>query len=654
MNLIDIFEKSRELYGEQTAIKGDGFSYTYEVFGQLVNRFAGSLFSKGLSLNNPVVGICMERSPELLIGIFGILRCGAAYLPIDPKNPPKRNASILNEASVEWVATTPDLVEAVTGLGFKPIVPETFIKEEEPLSFPTVDENDTAYILFTSGSTGDPKGVMIRHHSVVNLLKSIQELYPLVKGDVVLLKSPYTFDGSIWEIFGWMIMGGCLYILAPGEEKDPQQLTRIILNERIAFCFFVPSMLSVFVDYFRLHKSSNQPPALKWVSVGGEVLSLDLVNRFYSAFSFDQVKLINVYGPTETTVYATTHVCSPDPYERKVPLGKPLLNVTIHILDKQRKPVAALENGEICIGGEGVGIGYLHQPELTLQRFISSPFDTPGYLYCTGDIGRINESGLLEFLGREDFQVKLRGLRIELGEIEYALNRLEEVKESIVLMRKDHQGDDCLVAYIQPTNFLSFSAPYHLAEEGFTSLILPPLRQWLPSHMIPSFFIICQTLPLTLHEKIDRNALPPLTTFLQKDLHRPFTTTAEVGDLVMELWKRVLGLHSFGRSDDFFELGGHSIKAIQLITMVMKEFQVEIPLKDFYNGITVEKMAEGIEQNLYPATIKKTSSVQLQSLSEFMPLVPTQREMWILHNFDSTGLIHNIQVEFTLLGFPDI
>lgn len=338
MTLINTLKNASRDFPHEIAIKGTDFAFTYNSFDIVTHNFACKLLSHGVQPND-TIGICLERSPEMLVGIFGILKAAAAYLPVDASHPPKRIQSVLNDAVVKWVVTTPDLSGFVSSLGFIPIIPDCEpITTKQPGTLPQIEDETTAYILFTSGSTGKPKGVEIPHRAVTNLITYMQQEYPIGKGDVVLLKSPYTFDGSIWELFGWMEMGGTLFISPPGQEKDPAKLSEIIQSEHVSFLFFVPSMLRAFVSYCLLQ--NRHLPSLKWVSVGGEVLPVQLVEAFYQFFDYEKVKLINVYGPTETTVYATTFCCNPpESNEQKIPIGYPVTNDIIYILNENLTPV---------------------------------------------------------------------------------------------------------------------------------------------------------------------------------------------------------------------------------------------------------------------------------------------------------------------------
>jgi|GEM_PF-1028281 len=653
--ITSLLQSATALYPDDVAVKGTGFSYTYQQFYAAVIRFSVQLEQAGVKRGEPV-GICLDRSAEMVVGIFGILQQGAVYVPADPSHPIERVRSVFQDASVRFVVTTNEYAGFVKELGFVPLIPDIDTVSPVESAGLRVEPEDNAYILFTSGSTGKPKGVMIAHHSVVNLVTYIQNRYPLAKGDVVLLKSPYTFDGSIWELFGWLLMGGTLCVANPGDEKDPAALVRLIEKEAVSFLFFVPSMLSSFLDYYETVAYRQQLPSLRWVSVGGEVLPVALVERFYSLFDGDRVKLINVYGPTETTVYATTYLCDPHRQYTKIPIGEAVDNDFVYILNENLQPVAPGEEGEICIGGAGVGTGYLNRPELTAEKFVPDTVSGRGMMYRTGDIGREPEKGLFDFIGRRDFQVKLRGLRIEIGEIEYALLQNTSVKECTVLFSKDRHGDDCLVAYLVPYKFPDVTSPdlFVLPDEAFISEISSGLSRYLPAYMIPAEWVLCRIFPLTDNGKVDRKALPNMVDLAQDQVDKQFSPQTDAEEKIYEIWKSVLGRNAIRDDEDFFAAGGHSLKAVQVITAVIRQLGCEIPLKEFYGGVTLPAMCRWVEEALPHALPVAGISILTDDERREYPVTPAQNELWVLHSMDSTGLAHNIQIEFAIKGDIDL
>ncbi len=656
MTLTQVFEDAVKKYPSHLAIKGEGFSYTYTAFEKATRQFAGQLIAEGI-LPGENVGICLDRSAEMLVGIFGILRAGVAYLPIDASHPRQRVLTILADADVKNMVTTQNLAGYVLSLGCRPIVPFSEAYNKQSLvQLPAVSPTDTAYTLFTSGSTGVPKGVVIAHRSVVNLVQYIQNEYPIGEGDVVLLKSPYTFDSSVWELFGWMLMGGTLYVAPQGDEKDPKRLWQIIDNEKVAILFFVPSMLKALLDYYPFYAKNTADFALKWVSAGGEVVPVSLVKKFYEIFDFEKVKLANVYGPTETTVYATTFLCRPEAGYAKVPIGYPVTNDYILILGENGRMVDDGQEGEIYIGGAGVAKGYLNNKILTREKFVPDIFTHTGMLYRTGDIGRKSPEGYFEFVGRKDNQIKLRGLRIELGEIEFAFQQVTEIDDSLVVISKDFNQNDCIVGYIRLAgpHTVAEGLHYQLTDELLAYAIKTKISEWLPDYMVPSFFVTCNNFPRNAHDKTDRSALPPLTDFLAKEETLIYVPTTVTGQKITELWKQALGLSAIGPHDDFFSLGGHSLKAVHLISLIIRDFHVEVPLGDFFAGITLEKMIQSIENRNYPVAEIVRPEKKENNAHHGLPLTPAQIELWVFNNLDPTGLSHNIQIEFLITGQPDI
>ncbi|MDD2797283.1 MAG: amino acid adenylation domain-containing protein [Bacteroidales bacterium] len=653
-NLIDQFDQAKDQFSDNIAIKGAGFQFSYNEFYNASCHFSTQLEIIGVRSGVPI-GMCLDRSAEMLVGIFGILRLGSPYLPVEPSYPRERTVSIFKDANVRYVVTQSKNKDFIESLGLIPIVPE--IKTEIPIKtvFAKINPTDNAYILFTSGSTGQPKGVMVGHSSVVNLIQSKQQNQPLEKGNVVLLKSPYTFDSSVWELFGWMIMGGTLYVSEPGDEKDPARLAQIIEEQGVNFMFFVPSMLGAFLDYISANRNSKPLQSLKWVSVGGEVLTISLVKQFYEELDGSRVKLINEYGPTETTVYATSFVCDPLESYTKIPIGESLVNNSIYILNEKMESVTQGEEGEICIGGAGVANGYLNRLELTAEKFVPDPFRGKGKMYRTGDVGRQLENGMFDFIGRRDFQVKLRGQRIEIGEIEYALQQIELLKESVVLFSKDRRGDDSLVAYLRPKIILA-DAPsenFFMSDNEFSALIIEKLSQFLPHYMIPSEMVVCRSFPLNANGKIDRKVLPPVSEIKTDEVVSIFEPQNETERQVYLIWQKILDRKTIGLEEEFFAAGGHSLKAIQAITSIIKQFGIEIPLKEFYNKMTLSKMCRLVDimTNGEDPIIDDFERCEVDRM-EF-PLTPVQREMWVIHQFDATGLTHNIQEEFTIRGAID-
>ena len=652
-----ILEQQTELNPNLPAIKFGQIVFTYTEFNSLVNQF--SHFLTGIGVHRDVcVGLAMERSFEMVIAIFAILKAGGAYVPVDPEYPDERIRFIFGDASVDILITQDKFADKFKKFPQQTVKPDlsAWSFRDFPATNPVVQvkPHDLAYILFTSGSTGKPKGVMVEHHSVVNLITCIQRLYPIGTGDNVLLKSPYTFDGSVWELYGWFIPGACLYVAAPGIEKDPALLLKVLISNEISFTFFVSSMLSAFLEYIEL--SGNQVAAhkLKWVSVGGEVVSPSLVRRFYREFGSSGVGLFNVYGPTETTVYGTTFLCLNEDRE-KIPVGMAVDHDFVYVLDESMNPVAPMEEGEIFIGGEGVARGYLNRPELDAVKFIQNPFRQGEKIYATGDIGRFLPDGNLDFIGRRDFQIKMRGLRIELGEIENSLVAVPGIREAAVIFTRDNLGDDSLIAFLvpQPDSGFVVREDFMLAQLADKERISKALQKSLPDFMIPSEMVICRLFPVTENGKLDRKELklPKASENTTPENFVLPSTDEEVW--LAEVWREVLSADKISIHDNFFRSGGHSLKAARIAARITGKFGMEMPIKTIFENPTIFKLAEVIHNRALSGISIQPRIKTVDRHQNGFPLNANQLEMWFLHKMDVTRTQHNILFRLDIKGSPD-
>ena len=439
----------------------------------------------------------MERSLEMVIALYGILKAGGAYVPLDPEYPPDRVAFMLKDTQVPVLLTQERLVPGLPEHGAQVICLDS---DWEAIASESVDNptsgalaENLAYVIYTSGSTGRPKGVMNTHRGILNRLLWMQDTYQLDSNDRVLQKTPFSFDVSVWEFFWPLLVGARLIVARPGGHRDSGYLV-LIAEQGITTLHFVPSMLQVFLE----DKDVERCRSLNRVICSGEALPYDLQERFFARLN---AELHNLYGPTEAAVDVTHWQCQREGDSRLVPIGRPVANTQLYILDPYMQPVPIGVAGELHIGGVQVARGYLNRPELTAEKFIPDPFsDHPeARLYKTGDLVRYLPDGNIEFLGRLDFQVKMRGFRIELGEIEAVLSQHPAVGEVVVLAREDVPGDKRLVAYVVPR-----PAP---------ALLVTELRDYskekLPDYMVPAAFIQLDALPLTPSGKVDRRSLPP-------------------------------------------------------------------------------------------------------------------------------------------------
>lgn len=560
---------------------------TYRELNRRANQLAHRLKSLGVGPEVPV-GICIERSLEMIVGLFGILKAGGAYVPIDPSYPKERIAYIMADAKVPVLLINKRFCEKLPeqeaevvclDLDWKKISKES----KKNLSNKTKPGN-LAYILYTSGSTGKPKGVLGLHRSAVNRFNWMWKKYPFKAGEVCCQKTSLGFVDSVWEIFGPLLQGIRTVIIPDEVVKDPHRLLDTLLRDKVTRIVLVPSLLRVILNTYG--DLQDRLPELKiWVT-SGEMLSLELAQRFLEMMP--QSVLLNLYGSTEVSADVTyfdtvllnkTHM--------KIPIGRPIDNTQIYILDKHRKPVPVGVMGEIYVGGEGLARGYHHLTELTHERFISNPFvDRPfvdrsdSFLYKTGDLARYLPDGNIEFLGRVDHQVKIHGFRIELGEIETILSQHPDVRETVAIVREDVPGDKRLAAYLVPTQGVS---PTVNDLQDF-------LKNKLPEYMVPSSFVVLDALPLTPSKKVDRHALPKLDAIKPES---GYAAPRNQLDLQLTgIWQKILGVKPIGIKDNFFELGGHSLLAAQLFAQIGKTLGKNIPLVTLFKVPTIEQIAD--------------------------------------------------------------
>jgi len=544
---------------------------SYKVLNEKAHQLAIKLKEKGVKPDT-IVGIMVERSVEMIIGILGILKSGSAYLPIDPDYPQERVDFMLKDSNAKILLTEREIANL-------PVFPSSQLPSFPHLHLPPTPVTALAYIIYTSGSTGKPKGVVVEHGSVVNLLFALQRRYPLEERDTYLLKTSYLFDVSVTELFGWYLQGGRLAILEPGGEKDPGAILDMIAHEGVTHINFVPSMFHAFVEILESRKILKLA-SLRYIFLAGEALLPAVVNRFRNLNT--SIVVENIYGPTEAAVYAAWYSLADGKDEAFIPIGKPLPNVTLYILDKcnSLQPIGVV--GELCIGGTGLARGYLNRPELTAEKFVDhrSHRSYRSYIYHTGDLARWLPDGNIHFLGRMDHQVKIRGFRIELGEIENQLLTHHEIKETSILLRENEKGDKYICAYI---------IAHH-------SILLSELREYmlqcLPEYMVPAYFIFLDRIPLTASGKIDRNALPGPEAGVAPEGYLP--PRDEVEEKLTVIWADVLGIEKekIGVAQNFFELGGNSLSLVTMVSKIYKEFGRELPITQIYHKPLITEISK--------------------------------------------------------------
>ena len=539
------------LFEDQVNRRPEGIALTFEhqhlTYAQLnarANQLAHYLRARGVRPEVPVA-ICMERCFEMVVAILGILKAGGAYLPIDPAYPKERLAFVLENARARVLLTMEPLRERMPEQGVRLICLDSDWESigtescENPPSFATA--GNLAYVIYTSGSTGRPKGVMVEHRGLSNTIQWLSQTLAITADDSTLLKTPITFDAAGREIFPTLLAGARLIIAEPNAHRDCRYIAEKIRDNGVSILHCVPSFLRLLVT----EPAFADAVALRAVMCGGEALTPDIVAEFGR---HSGAKLYNVYGPTETIIDSAYWLCDGSNGDSTVPIGRPIPNASIHILDANLRPVPIGVAGELYIGGVSLARGYLNLPALTAEKFIPDPFSSEAgnRLYKTGDLARYQQDGNIQYLGRADYQVKIRGFRIELGEVEAALALHPSVSQTIVIVHEGALGERRLVAYVvaQPR-----CAPAAIELRNF-------LKDKLPEHMVPAVFVMLDSFPLTSNGKVDRRALPsPSDT--RPELGKAFVEfRTPTEELLAEIWAQVLGVERVGIYDDFFDLGG--------------------------------------------------------------------------------------------------
>ncbi|KDM91761.1 non-ribosomal peptide synthetase [Photobacterium galatheae] len=534
---------------------------TYEALNQRANQLAHYLLSQVPDAGpDTLVGVCLHRSLDMVISLLAILKAGMAYVPVDPGYPQARIRYMLDDAQVPLVLTQAGILENASDravlLDSEAV---TDALSQLPQSNPAVDvhADDLAYVIYTSGSTGNPKGVMVEHGAILNRLLWMQDAYTLSAQDSILQKTPFSFDVSVWEFFWPLMVGARLVVAKPGGHQDSAYLAELMIREDISVVHFVPSMLQLFVEEPALTRCQS----LRYVFCSGEALPFELQQRFYARHQ--TAELHNLYGPTEAAVDVTWWACQRTGTQTRVPIGRPIANMQTVVLDAQRNPVPVNVPGELYLGGVGLARGYLNKPELTDAAFIANPFNMTDRsptdrsptdrLYQTGDKVRWLPDGSLEYLGRLDHQIKLRGIRIELGEIESALGQMASIRESVVLL-DESLSSPALVAYLVPSH----------GEELMADAVRTFLRARLPEHLVPAYITVIEHMPLTPNGKLDRKALPK-PVVQEQTAFRPAQTDTEAW--LSAQWESLLSLNC-STDQNFFEAGGNSLLALRLINQI--------------------------------------------------------------------------------------
>ena len=627
--LAALFEQQVRRTPDATALVSGAESLSYAQLNARANRLAHALIARGVGPDSRVA-VCAERGLNMVTALFGILKAGGAYVPLDPAYPGERLQYILQDADpvllLADAAGRAALGEPATPqLALEAALPET-LSAENPA--PRAQASHLAYVIYTSGSTGKPKGAMNEHRGVVNRLVWMQEAYGLTAADTVLQKTPFGFDVSVWEFFWPLMVGARLVMAKPEGHKDPDYLSRAIEQYGVTTLHFVPSMLQSFLADGQAATRCGQ---VVRVMCSGEALPAALVAEFYRRLP--QAELHNLYGPTEAAVDVTAWHCSREADRVSVPIGRPIANTRIYLLDERGQPVPLGAVGELYIGGVQVARGYLNRPELTAERFLSDPFAPGGRMYRTGDVARYLANGDIEYLGRNDQQVKIRGFRIECGEIEAALATHPAVREAVVDARA--VGDDKrLVAWVVPAA--------DVAEEALAGALRQHVSAALPDYMVPSAWVVVAALPLSPNGKLDRRALPePQGAQSQAAYEAP---QGEHETLLAAIWRELLNVERVGRHDNFFELGGHSLLAVRL-TNRLQQMEWQLPLQVLFANPTLLALAQQLRR-----TDEALPPIEAMPRGAALPLSFAQQRLWFLTQLEGLSETYHIPLALSLRG----
>ncbi|OEE65935.1 non-ribosomal peptide synthetase [Enterovibrio norvegicus FF-33] len=630
LSLKERFEDLVEAQPGAIAISSKDSALTWAAFNRKVNRMAHYLIESGVGPES-IVAIQMPRSIDMMVTLFAITKAGGAWLPISVDNPEKRTHYILEDcgASLHLHGEKPANNALCQSVDVTTLDTSRYSTDNPKTAH---SPTNLAYVIYTSGSTGEPKGVLIEHHSLVNRLEWMQKKYPLFKSDIVLQKTPYTFDVSVWELIWWSFTGASLHLLGHGEEKEPSKILSVVGEQGITCMHFVPSMLSAFLTALTPKDAKNMKN-LKQVFASGEALTYQQACMFQTQLQeTNGTKLHNLYGPTEATIDVSYFDCSVANLPNPIPIGKPIDNTTLLILDLHGQPCPIGIAGELFIGGVNLARGYLNKKKLTAERFINNPFGE-GRLYKTGDKARWKRCGNIEYLGRLDQQIKIRGQRIETGEIEHELAKVTSACHVGTYL--DNNDEISLAAWVVPID-----------EEN--DHICAQLRQHvldaLPSYMVPSIFVLMKDMPLTANGKLDRNALPKPEAKTRYSAPQN-DTELRLANIVEGILKR----DNVSRDDNFFLIGGHSLSATRLMANVREQWKVDLPLRDIFASPLIKELALIISNSApsaYSNPVTKTENTH-------KPLSFGQHRMWLIDKIDHTKGRYNIHTNLHIQGSID-
>ncbi len=624
--IVNLFEEQVLKSPDAIAVICKNRELSFQELNERANQLAHYLAEHYHLKPDDRVGILMERSEWMMIAILGVLKAGAAYVPFDLEFPPQRMKYVLDDSQCKVLLTSPQQKEKAALIESVAYVEITEIETKHssnpnPIALPA----HLAYLIYTSGSTGNPKGVMIEHRNVVSFAENLSAVFGMTSADRIYALTTLTFDISVLELLCSLINGIQISLASTEEVMDPDAIARDLREHQITVLQVTPSRLKWLLESQKMELLHS----LRVLLVGGEALPKSLAEQLQT---LPNIKVFNVYGPTETTIWSSFNQLT----EGEITIGTPLLNEMIYILSEtnQLQPIGI--PGELCIGGDGVGRGYVNRPELTGEKFIENPFRKGERLYRTGDLARWLPNGNLDFLGRNDDQVKIRGHRIELGEIELTLQKHPQVEQAVVIAAEKDAGNTELVAYLIGNEKLN---PTDLRQ-----YLLEPL----PEYMIPAYFVQMEQFPLNPSGKINKRALPApeggaLISSLYEAPRNPLETH------LVSLWEEVLGHSPIGIHDHFFDRGGHSLKTVQLLSRIHKQLEVDLSLKEIFATSTVAGLAAAIRSS----NPQKFQSIEPVAIAEDYALSHAQQRLWVMHQMEDTSIAYNVTGALLLEGKLD-